>query len=195
MENKKTIIGVTGTLASGKDTVADYISKKYDLKNYSTSDEVRYEATKRGVDHARASLVQVANSIRSEMGLGELARRALERVSESEKVALITGIRNVGEIKYLKENSNFYLISVDGPIEVRYERAKNRKRIGDGTTFEDFRNSEETELSNKEVGEHGIELLPCMRMGDFFIINDSTVEDLNMRVDEVVKAILSSQQI
>lgn len=194
MENKKTIIGVTGTLASGKDTVADHISKNYNIKSYSTSDEVRYEATKRGVDHTRASLVEVANSIRAEFGLGELAKRALERVTADDQISLITGIRNTGEVKYLKENSNFLLISIDGPIEVRYERAKQRGRIGDGTTFEDFRVSEERELSNKEVGEHGIELLPCMRMADFFIINDGSLDELKTRVDEVVKAILNMQK-
>ncbi len=188
---RKTIIGITGTLASGKDTVAEYICKKYNLKSYSTSDEVRHEATKRGLEHGRANMLKIANQVRADLGLGELAKRAIERVPTNEMIALVTGIRNMGEIEYLKEQTNFYLISVDGPIDIRYKRAKNRKRIGDGTTFEAFRKSEEVELYNKDVGKHGIELISCMRAADYFMVNDGTLEDLNTRTDEVVKAILN----
>ena len=185
---KKIIIGITGTHASGKDTVADYISKKYNLKSYSTSDEVRYEATKQGVDHSRASMFILANKIRKEFCAGELARRALGRISDDEDVALVTGIRNIGEIEYLRERSNFYLISVDAPIEVRYERAIKRERAGDGKTLEEFRLAEEKEMYASEVGQ---QLIPCMRTADYFIINKGTLSELEARTGEVIKAILN----
>ena len=183
---RKTIIGVTGTHASGKDTVAEYICEKYNLKSYSTSDEVRYEATKEGMDHSRASLFVVANKIRSQFGTGELARRALEHSKDD--VALVTGIRNVGEIDYLKEHTNFYLISVDAAIEARYERARKRDRVGDGKTLEEFRAGEEKEMYQSEVGQ---QLIPCMRLADYFIINNGTLEELRGRTDEVMKTILT----
>lgn len=191
MASKKTIIGITGTHASGKDTVADYISKKNNLKSYSTSDEIRHEATKLGIDHSRASLFKLANEIRGQFGLGELARRALDKVGADKEMALITGIRNMGEIDYLKEHTNFYLISVDAPIEARYERAMKRERDGDGKTLEEFRIAGEKEMYDSEVGQ---QLIPCMRRADFFIINDSSLEDLNSRTDEIVKAILNLHQ-
>ena len=188
-ENIKIIIGVTGTHASGKDTVADYICGKYNLKNYSTSDEVRYEATKRGLDHSRANLHDIANEIREKFGTGEWAKRALERMNEN--MAAVTAIRNIGEIEYLKKNSDFYLIAVDAPIEIRYERARGRDRIGDGKTLEEFRLGEERELN---AGIAGQQLVPCMRMADYFILNDGTLEDLNNRTEEIMKAIISQSK-
>jgi len=186
--DKKTIIGITGTHASGKDTVAEYISKKYNLKGYSTADEVRYEATKLGLDHSRANLFVLANKIRDKFGKGELAKRALNRAESN--IALVTSLRNVGEIEYLQKQSNFYLISVDGPIEIRYERAKNRERIGDGKTLEEFRAAEEKEMYASESGQ---QLIPCMNLADYFVINDGTLERLRARTDEVMKAILSNK--
>ncbi len=181
----KNIIGITGTHASGKDTVADHISKIFKIKSYSTSDEVRYEATQQGIDHSRSSLFILANKIRVEFGAGELARRSLDKVQNN--VAIITGIRNVGEIDYLKKHSNFFLISVDGPIEVRYERSKNRRRTGDAESLEDFRAAEEKEMN---AGNNGQQLIACMRNADYFIINDGSLDDLNFRTDEVMKAIM-----
>ncbi len=182
---KKTIIGVTGTHASGKDTVALYICEKYKLKSYSTSDEIRYEATRLNIDHGRASLFSLANKLRSEFGPGELALRALGRIEED--LALITAIRNVGEIKYLKKQTNLYLVSVDGPIEVRYERAKIRERLGDGKSLEEFRIAEEREMYASDVGQ---QLIPCMRLADYFMINDGSLDKLYGRTEEVMKAIL-----
>ncbi len=189
-KTKKIIIGVTGTHASGKDTVADYICKKYELKSYSTSDEIRYEASRLNMDHSRANLFVLANQIREHLGSGELAKRALNRVQLDENMALITSIRNIGEIEYLKKHSNFYLISVDGPISIRFERAAKRERMGDGKTLEDFRMAEEKEMYANGAGQ---QLTPCMKMADYFIINDGTLEKLNERTDEVMKAILYSR--
>ena len=182
---KKLIIGVTGTHASGKDTVADYICTKYGSNNYSTSEEIGYELTLRGMDHSRPNKFAVANEIRENLGAGELARRALARVKEN--LAVVTAIRNVGEIKYLKENSNFCLIAVDAPIEMRYERAMGRERFGDGKTLIEFKAGEEKETN---AGVNGQQLIPCMRLADYFIINDGTLGDLYNRVDEIAKAIL-----
>ncbi|MEK7071052.1 MAG: hypothetical protein AAB966_04550, partial [Patescibacteria group bacterium] len=116
MNGKSIIIGVTGTHASGKDTVAEYICKKYNTTNYSTSEEIGYELTTRGMDHSRPNKFTVANEIRETLGTGELAKRALIRVKED--IAVVSALRNIGEIEYLKQNSNFYLIAVDAPIGV-----------------------------------------------------------------------------
>lgn len=183
---KKLIIGVTGTHASGKDTVADYICKKFNTSNYSTSEEIGYELTERGMDHSRPNKFAVANEIRETLGTGELARRALNRVRED--IAVVSAIRNIGEIEYLKQNSNFYLIAVDAPIDLRYERAALRERFGDGKTLAEFKAGEEQEIN---AGEKGQQLVPCMRLADYFIVNDGTLEHLKERIEEILNAIMS----
>ena len=181
---KVLIIGITGTHASGKDTVSDYICKKYNIKSYSTSDEIRQENALRGLDNSRLNMFTVGNELREKFGTGELAKRVLRRAKET--MAVSSGIRNIGEIEYFKDHSYFYLIAVDAPIEMRYERAMNRDRVGDGRTLEDFRAGEEKEMN---AGIAGQQLLPCMRVADYFILNDATKEHLRERTDEVLSAI------
>lgn len=182
----KIIIGVTGTHASGKDTVAEYICQKYNTSNYSTSEEIGYELTKRGMDHSRPNKFIVANEIRETLGTGELAKRALNRVKED--IAVISAIRNPGEIEYLKQNSRFYLIAVDAPIDMRYDRAAKRERFGDGKTLADFKTGEEQEIN---AGITGQQLVPCMRLADYFILNDGTLEHLKERIEEILNAIMN----
>ena len=177
---RKLIVGVTGTHASGKDTVASYICKKYNTSDYSTSEEIGYELTTRGMDHSRPNKFTVANEIRETLGTGELAKRAMARVKEN--IAVVSAIRNMGEIEYLKQNSNFYLIAVDAPIDMRYDRAMKRERFGDGKTLAEFKAGEEQEIN---AGIMGQQLVPCMRLADYFIVNDGTLEHLTERIEEI----------
>jgi dephospho-CoA kinase len=185
--DKKVIIGVTGTISGGKDAVAEYICGKYNLKNYSLSDTIRAEATKRGQDHSRETLFALGNELRAGFGPEELAKRVLGLINE--RVAVVTSIRNLGEVAYFKENTNFYFISVDAPIELRYQRSIDRNRAGDSKTFEDFKDAEEKEMAGDKTKQ---QLVACMRAGDFFVINDGTLEKLYDRVDEIMKSILLS---
>jgi len=187
--NNKLIIGVTGTHASGKDTVAGYICKKFNTTDYSTSAEIGYELDSRGMDQSRPNKFTVANELREALGTGELAKRALGRVRED--IAVVSAIRNIGEIEYLKENSKFYLIAVDAPIDMRYDRAVKRERIGDGKTLAEFKAGEEQEI---DAGITGQQLVPCMRLADYFIVNDGTIETLGERIEEILNAIIARSE-
>jgi dephospho-CoA kinase len=191
LENKKAysyLIGVTGTNASGKDTVADYLVKNYGYKNYSLSDEIRLEATRRGISHDRENLRTIGNELREKFAPNELTVRASKRIKE-DKVdrAVVTSIRNPAEIEYLKNNfPGFKLIYVDAPVELRYERSRGRGRVGDGVTLGDFRVAEAKEL---EGGKTGQQLLKCQELADFEIINDSTLEKLFEETEKVLSQI------
>ena len=178
---KKIVIGITGTHGSGKDTAAEKICRRYKTKDYSTSTEIGYELTERGMDHSRPNKVVVANELREKFGAGELARRSLSRATE--EIIVISAIRNVGEIEYLREHSNFFLISVDAPIELRYERVSKRERFGDGKTFEEFKAGEDRE---RDAGPTSQQLFPCMALADFSIVNDSDLENLNRQIEKAV---------
>lgn len=181
------VIGITGTNASGKDTVAEYLVEKYGFKNYSLSDEIRFELTKKGLEHTRDNMIRVGNEIRENFDANELAIRAVKRIKEGgfEDVT-ITSIRNPAEIEEIKKNfSNFKLIFVDAPIELRYERSRPRGRVGDGESLGDFRVKEALEM---EGGEKGQRLIACSKLADFSIINDG---DLEMLFEKTEKIILS----
>lgn len=186
MNKNKLVIGIVGTISSGKDTVAEYLCQKLKVKNYSFSDEIRYEAKVRGLDITRDQLFIIANELRSKFGFEELARRTLNRIQED--VAVVTSIRYPGELQFMRENSKFTLISVDAPIELRFQRSLDRGRIGDGETFEKFKLAEDHELRSSGTE---LQFIKVMRAADYFVVNDGTPDELHDRVDDIVRAILS----
>lgn len=185
-KNGKTILGVTGTNASGKDTVADYLRDKYGFKNYSLSDEIRIETAKRGLSSERENLRTIGNELREKFGPNELAVRATKRITDDgiEKV-IITSIRNPAEIEYLKNNfSGFKLIYVDAPVKLRYERSLARGRVGDGVNLDDFKAAEAKELDGGKTGQ---QLIACSKLADFSITNDGTLEKLFEETEKIFK--------
>src|SRR3989344_3037021 len=120
------IIGLTGSYAAGKDTVADFLVKR-GFAYYSLSDLLRKELVKQGKLLSRDNLIDKGNELRQNFGAEELARRILDQIKKdgSENVVVVS-IRNPEEVKFLKKNSEFEMWFVDAPIKTRYERAKKR---------------------------------------------------------------------
>ena len=67
------IIGLTGKNAAGKGELAKHIQSK-EFVYFSLSDVLREEATRRGLDHSRGTLINVGNELRKKFGNGILAK-------------------------------------------------------------------------------------------------------------------------
>jgi len=181
------IIGVTGTLGAGKDTVAEYLEQKGFI-HFSLSDAIREECDNQGLPKDRDTLTSLANKLRATEGYDVLAKRIIKKINiENRKKYIITSIRNPKEAEYLKNQDNFVFVAVDAPIELRYERIKNRQREGDEISFEKFRLQEEREM---EGGEGKQNLAPLIKMADYTIINDGNIEQLKEKVDEFINSLL-----
>lgn len=179
------IIGLTGTFASGKDTVADYLEKK-GFEHFSTGEEVSEIAREKGIETTRDNLRELANKLRDEFGADYLSRRVIEEKAKTDKV-VITGLRQPGEIEYLKNQGNFVMIAVDAPIELRFERMAERKRPGDPESLESMKEKEQKEMQNS--GKNAQKIHECMKMADYTIINDGSFKDLYKKVDELIENI------
>jgi dephospho-CoA kinase len=137
------IIGIAGTLSSGKDTLAEYLVANYGFHHVSTGDMVRAEAMKRYGDIERSTLQIVGPELRAEGGAGVLVQKALKQP----RPVIITGIRAIGEAKALKAAGGI-LLFVDAYVEIRYERMKKRTRDAESTkTFEQFAQGERAEVA------------------------------------------------
>jgi len=177
------LIGVTGTHASGKDTVSDYL-KGRGFFHFSLSDAIRAECDKRKLSKDRDTLFRVGNELREKGGANVLAKMAVDAVAvNGAKNAIITSIRNPEEVKFLKRQPEFTFLTVDAPIEIRYERIKTRSRESDFVDFETFKRQEEMEM---EGGENKQNLRPVMAMADHKIINDGTIEDLHNKINKIL---------
>ena len=174
-------IGLVGRICSGKDTAAHYLKEKgYFLLKF--SDILKEILELLGIEVKRENLQVLGESLRSVFGNDVLSRALVKRASGWEKV-VVNGIRSVGELNLLKSNG-FVIIGVDSSEELRFERVNSRNRFNKKISMAEFRKIEshasESELNN------------LIKMSDFKIVNNSSLEELKLGLDEVLKKIKKS---
>jgi dCMP deaminase len=180
------IIGLTGTLSSGKGTVAEFLKRK-GFGYLSLSDELREEARRRKIELTRTNLQNLGNQLREAQGPGVLAKLVLEKINSNNLMdAVVDGIRNPAEIKELKQLPHFFLVAVDAPEKTRFERMKSRNRENDPKTFDAFK---KVDARDKGKGEKasGQQVAKCFRMASVLIRNDKTVHELNSKSEQLLK--------
>jgi len=178
------IIGLTGTNGAGKGTIAKHLIKK-GFAFHSLSDIIREETDKQGMEKNRDNLRYLGNKLREEGGEGVLAIKTIERIKQNkEENSVIDSIRNPVEVQEFRKEKDFILISVDAPVEMRYERIKNRKRVEDLVDFETFKAQEEAEMAG---GRGKQQIKKCMEMADYKIIHDKSREILWDKIDQIIK--------
>ena len=138
---KTELIGVAGSFASGKDTIAHALEADYGFTHVSTGDMVREVAQRERGSVERPVLFEVANEHRHRDGAGVFVDHALKKP----RPLVITGIRSLGEAKALKAAGG-KLLFIDAPAEVRYERMRARHRDAETElTLEQFEANEAKE--------------------------------------------------
>ncbi len=173
------LIGLTGTNGAGKGEVASFFEKR-GYAYFSLSDLIREELRKKGKEPTRDNLIKMGNALRKKWGADILARRVMRKVRGK---AVIDSIRNPKEVEYLKKQKNFILIAVDAPVAVRYERVKKRGRQESASTLQEFIRKEEEERSDFEKEQ---QLQTCMKMADMTVVNDGRLEDLHLKLKEML---------
>jgi len=185
---KLMIIGLTGTISSGKGAVADFLKNK-DYVYLSLSDEVREEARNRKIEVTRENLQNLGNELREKYGKGVLAARVIKKIASQRYTnAIVDGIRNPEEVKELRKLPRFFLIAVDAPRELRFKRIVSRNRESDPKTFEEFLKVDKRDLGENER-ESGQQVAKCMEMADFKVVNDKDISQLNEKSDSLLKDI------
>jgi len=181
------ILGVTGHLASGKDTIAEILKEK-GFFHISLSDFIREEAKKRRIKDTRENLINLGNELRKKHGHGVLARWALDKM-EWDKNYVVTSIRNPVEVEILKTKPNFALISVTASDKVRWkrmqERRKKEKRNDDLGSFEEFKKREIQEAESTDPAKQQVNAV--IQMADIVINNDGTFEELKNKTEKILK--------
>ncbi len=178
------IIGVTGPIASGKSVLAELLMAKGFLR-LTLSEEVREEAKKRGLPIERRALQDLGNQLRKEFGKGYWAERLLIKMQPG-KNYVIEGIRNPGEVETLRKLPSFILIGISAPVEDRLEWILARNKDSDPKTREGIL---AIDARDRGVGEgsEGQQSDACYALADFYILNNTTLEDLREKVAQVVQ--------
>jgi len=190
------IIGVTGTISSGKGKVAEIFRDK-GFRHHSFSSEIRQIAKERNIQINRKNLSKLGHDLRLESPhdsiLGKrILDTILKEIDKGEKNFVIEGLRDPDEVNSLRKHererpeNKFILIGVDAPQEVRFERMKKRGRQGEPETFEEFKKIDDHETH----GNQGQEVGKVMKMADYILKNDKGLEELKKMVEEIAKEIL-----
>ena len=177
------IIGLTGTFGAGKGEVSK-ILMNLGYVYHSCSDVLRAELRTRGQPETIENLARLGNEIREKRGGGELPKRIIEIIRKrGENKAIVDSIRTVGEVEELRKEKDFVLLSIEAPIELRYQRVKRRGRHGDDLSYEDFRRLEEAQMNGEGFRQN---LKKCMNIADYKISNIGSLEELKESIETVV---------
>jgi len=181
------IIGITGTIGAGKGTVVEYLIDKKGFKHFSARAFLIEEIEKRGLENNRDSMVLVANDLREKNSPSFVADELFKRALESGDNCVIESLRTSGEIESLKSKGNFTLLAIDADPKIRYERIIGRSSSTDNISFEKFLADEQREMESTDPNKQN--LSKCIGMADFVINNNGNLEELNLKLEEILKII------
>jgi len=178
------IIGLTGNMGCGKGEIVKYLKTK-GFEHYVYSDILRDIAKKKNIEANRENLQKLGYEIKKDSrNLGILSRMLLAKITSDK--AVVDGIRNPDEIRELRKGAEVHIIGVTAPQKVRFGRLSKRGREGDPKTFDEFKRLDNLENRGKTKGQ---EINKCLKMADFTIVNDSSVNDLNKKIDDILSSL------
>ena len=173
------IIGLTGMNGAGKTEAANYL-KSRGFEFFSLSDIIREELKKEGKEATRENLIEEGNELRKKFGPSILADRVAKKIKRN---AIVDSIRNPEEIKRLREEKGFILLGIKAHIRLRYKRILPRKRVGEGISLKKFKELEDRERTSDKNAQ---QLDTCMKMADFIIENNGTIEELHLKISKLL---------
>lgn len=182
------IIGITGTLGSGKGTIVDYLTREKGFEHFSVRAFIAEEIVRRGLVVNRDSMVLVANDLRKNNSPAYITDQLYEKAIAIGRDSVIESIRTPGEVHSLREKGMFYLFSVDAPPEIRFQRIKKRNSETDRIDYETFLMNEQREMASQDPNAQNIG--KCIELADYRFMNNGTIEQLNRQVDAVLEEIL-----
>jgi len=176
------VIAFVGYPLSGKST-ASQVARELGLAVVVMGDVVREEALRRGLELTDENLGKIARELREKEGMDAIAKRCIPKIRELLKehgVVVVDGIRGVAEIERFKRafGDDFILIAIESPLELRFERAKLRKRTDDVSSIED--------LKERDRREESWGLKEAMEMADFTVENTGSYEDFVEKIRQIL---------
>lgn len=185
------IIGVVGQIASGKGEIVKYLTKKLSFISFSLSSILHDELKEKKIKKfTRKTLQDMGNDLRRDYGDDILARRVVGHL-KGQKTGhiIIEGIRNPGEIEYLKKNPNFILIGVKAKREIRFKRLFKRGKTWDPKNWNDFIKVDKRDLGFGQ-DKSGQQVDKCFSYCDYILTNNKDQKDFQKKINKLMIRIL-----
>ena len=181
MNNKKIVIGIAGEIASGKETVAEYLVEKHRAKKFRMSDILKNILERVNLGNNRKNLGKLSLALRESFGQDVLIHALIEDIKGSDAdIVIIDGIRRMAELEHLSNLDNFKFIYLKADLKKRYERLIRRGEKQDDNikTFEEFKKDHQIETETT--------ILELEDKAGTVITNDETLEDLYKKIDSAL---------
>tara|TARA_B100000508_G_scaffold140255_2_gene140695 strand:- start:1262 stop:1801 length:540 start_codon:yes stop_codon:yes gene_type:complete len=176
------VIGIAGTLGAGKGTVVEYLKEK-GFEHFSASKMLRAILESQGIVANREAYTILGDELRSLNPAGPIAiQYALAKDTESN--IIIESIHDVPEAEFLKAEGSV-LLGVDAPLELRYERIRQRGSEKDNVTYEEF----ERIAKHEEEGGGKHNIRSVIGISDHVISNEGSLEELHSKIDAFLETI------
>ena len=185
------ILGITGTLGAGKTTIVSYLEKQ-GFKHHSVRQFLIEEIKRRDMPIDRDSMVTVANDLRKKNSPSYILEQLYDQAIRHGGDAIIESIRAPGEVDALKGKDQFFLISIDADVKVRFKRIRSRGSETDDVSFERFVQNEQREMKSSDPAEQNLSY--CMQHADFVIRNQGSLKDLYYDIDKTIRMIRSQTE-
>jgi dephospho-CoA kinase len=184
------LIGLTGTLGSGKGTVAQYLAKKHNFLYLSVRAFFAAEVVREGKMVNRANIAEMAHKIRAEHGPLYPLEQLLNNSPHAKNI-VVESIRTLNEANYLKSHGDA-LWAVDADINIRYKRVVARAGELDNISIDEFKKQDEAELHSDDPNKPNIAGLKTIASHVFDA--GGTKEELFAQVEKVLTEALKAPQ-
>lgn len=185
------IIGIVGPIACGKGVVVDYLKNEFGYTSFSLSSMLHDELKKRRViSFTRTVLQDVGDELRKSEGDDVLAKRAIKRLKAKNvrrTKIIIEGIRNPGEITYLRTIPGFFLISVNAPQDMRFRRVIARGKPWDPKDWNSFLKVDRRDREDKN-NTNGQQVRACMKLADVHLKNDGKISEFCKNIKKTLSS-------
>ena len=174
------ILAFVGMPASGK-SVASSILGESGIKVVNMGDVIREEIVLRGLEPTDTNVGGVGTDLRNKEGKDAVANRCIPKIRAADaKFLVVDGVRSLAEVNCFKKvfGTDFTLVSIDAPIELRFARVKARGRSDDMKNIDALRVRDEREL--------GWGMGEAIAAADIVIENIGTLDDFRKKILNMV---------
>lgn len=180
--SKKIILGVSGEIASGKDTVGNYLAEAHGAFKIRFSQPLRDMLDRLGLEQSRENMSKLSLYIRKAFGEDILSRVILrEAEADASEFVVVDGIRRLPDMVHMETDEHFFFCYVEATPEKRFERLTRRRQNTDDASKTAMQFEKDAHLET-EVG-----IRDLKEGADFVINNDGTLEELQKQVDDIVE--------
>ena len=184
----KIIIGLVGETGSGKDTVAHYLKRRYDVQLLRFSLPLKKTLNLFFNKSSKKDQAWLYSTFKKRFGEDVLHQGVRRYVEQHDGLMCVNGMRMLKDLDFINSFTNSYIIYVTADQELRWKRVTSRgEKSDDRQSLEDFKAFESTTETEKNIPKIGAK-------ADFTVKNDGTMDDLLWQVDDAMKEILTKQK-